>query len=413
METTGIRFIEDLNLDRQEEATVLIRADLNVPLKDGEVTDATRIEAAIPTISHCIEAGLKVIVCSHLGRPGGEPTPELSMEPVAAKLAELIDTDTLHYDMEVVLPEHVVGEEVDVLLEELNPNRQIMLLENLRFHPGEKKGDEEFAQKLASYADFYVNDAFGAAHRKHASVYTINQFFDRHHKAAGYLIEEEIKHLSKVSDDPKKPFVAIAGGAKISDKLEVIETLLDKVDTLLIGGAMAYTFLKAQGQQVGASMVEEDFLEEAKRILDRVDLQKLDMRLPEDHRVGQGLEDAEATVTSDQDIPAAKMGLDIGPRTEANYSEAIAGAATVFWNGPMGVFENEAFATGTVAVAKAMAKASGYTVVGGGDSASAVAKAGVSEEMDHVSTGGGASLQLVQGKRLPGLESLRPNYPFK
>ncbi len=412
MDTTGIRFIEDLNLGHQEEATVLIRADLNVPLKDGEVADDTRIAAAIPTISHAIEAGLKVIVCSHLGRPSGKVNPDLSLEPVAVKLAELIDTDTLHYDMEVVLPENVVGEEVDVLLEELNPNRQIMLLENLRFHPGEKAGDEEFAQKLASYADFYINDAFGAAHRKHASVYTINQYFDRHHKAAGYLVEEEIKHLSKVVNDPKKPFVAIAGGAKISDKLEVIESLLERVDTLLIGGAMAYTFLAAQGQEVGESLVEKDFLDEAARLLDRVDLQKLDMRLPEDHRVGKGLDATEATVTRGQDIPAGMMGLDIGPRTEANFVEAIAGAKTVFWNGPMGVFENEVFATGTMGVARAMAEAPGYTVVGGGDSASAVVKAEVSDKINHVSTGGGASLQLVQGKSLPGLEALRPNHPF-
>ena len=411
MDTTGIRFIDDLDLG--EEKTVLIRVDFNVPLSDGEVTDDTRIRAALPTISHAIESGAKVILCSHLGRPGGKRTPELSLEPVASRLAEIIDTDTLHYDMEVVLPENIYGPDVDTLLTELNPNRQIMLLENLRFDPGEKKGDDEFAERLSELADFYVNDAFGAAHRKHASVYRINKFFDRNHRAAGFLIAGELKGLGKLLHRPDRPYVAIVGGAKVSDKLGVLDALLDRVDTLLVGGAMAYTFQAASGIDVGDSLIEEDFLDDAAAILDRAELQKLDFILPLDHRTGESLDANVAHTTDGVEIPKGQMGLDIGPRTAQRFKKVIESASTVFWNGPLGVFENEAFSEGTLSVARALADSDAYSVVGGGDSAAAVARAEVTDRIDHVSTGGGASLQLVEGKPLPGIESLRPNYPFE
>ena len=410
METTGLHFLDELNLG--EEDVVLIRVDFNVPLRDGEVTDDTRIKAAIPTIEHAVETGAKVILCSHLGRPGGKRDESLSMEPVGARLAKLIDTDTLLYDYEIVLPENIIGEDVDTLLTELNPNRQIMLLENLRFHPGEKAGDDEFAEQLADLADYYVNDAFGATHRKHASVYTINKFFDRHHRGAGFLIRREIEGLGRLVDHPDKPYVAVVGGAKVSDKLGVLRTLSDRVDTILIGGAMAYTFLAARNTEVGDSMVEPDMIDEARSILERADVQNLDLVLPVDHRVGDGIDAEEAVVTDGDAIPDGKMGLDIGPRTVDRFRETIEAASTVFWNGPLGVFENEVFSEGTFAIARALAASSAYSVVGGGDSAAAVIGAGVGDDIDHVSTGGGASLQFVQGEPLPGIESLRPNHPF-
>lgn len=410
IDTTGIRFIDDLPLE--EERTVLIRVDFNVPLNNGEVADDTRIRAAIPTIEYAIESGAKVVLCSHLGRPGGERDESLSLEPVGARLAKIIDTDTLLYDMEVVLPENIVGEDVDTLLTELNPNRQVMLLENLRFNPGERAGDDEFAERLSDLADFYVNDAFGATHRKHASVYTINKFFDRHHRGAGRLIRSELEHLGRLVDRPERPYVAIAGGAKVSDKLGVLRTLVDRVDSLLIGGAMAYTFLAADGCDVGDSLVESEFVEEAADILEQAKFGDTELLLPVDHRVGGGPDAANAEIVDSRDIPQGVMGLDIGPETERRFAEVIESAATVFWNGPLGVFENEAFASGTFAVARAMAGCTAYTVIGGGDSAAAVARAGVADDIDHVSTGGGASLQLVEGKALPGVESLRPNYPF-
>lgn len=410
MDTTGIHFIDEFNL--KEEMTVLVRVDFNVPLSDGEVSDDTRIRAALPTIEHVIESGAKLILCSHLGRPKGTRDPKLSLEPVAARLAEIIDTDTLLYDMEVVFPENILGTDVDTLLTELNPNRQIMLLENLRFHPGEKAGDDEFAKELAELADVYINDAFGATHRKHASVYTINKYFDRNHRGAGFLIKSELEGLGKLLNRTETPYVAIVGGAKVSDKLGVLKSLLDRVDTILIGGAMAYTFLAAKGVSVGDSLVEHDYIEEARSILDRTRVQNTDIILPDDHCTGTSLEATEARITPDATIPDGQMGLDIGPQTRERFKQIIASAATVFWNGPLGVFENPAFADGTLAIAHAVAEAKAYSVIGGGDSAAAVARAGVAEAIDHVSTGGGASLQLVEGNPLPGIESLRPNHPF-
>lgn len=409
MDTTGIKFVDELDLN---EKRVLIRVDFNTPLNDGEVADDTRIRAALPTIVHCLEAGAKVILCSHLGRPRGKVNPKYTLEPVAARLAQLLDTDTLLYDVEVVFPEAVVGPDVAEIIADLKPRHQVMLLENLRFEPGEESGDDAFAKELSELADFYVNDAFGAAHRAHASVYTINKYFDRNHKAAGLLMRAELQGLGRLLQRPEKPFVAVVGGAKVSDKLGVLMSLLDKVDEILIGGAMAYTFLAAQGVGVGESLVERDFIDQATSILNRAKAQGVKLRLPVDHRVAPSFEATEATVTDDNVVPGGTMGLDIGPRTAEEYGRAIARASTIFWNGPMGVFEKPAFAEGTFAVARAMADAEGYTVVGGGDSLAAIEKAGLAESIDHVSTGGGASLELLEGKSLPGIDALRANYPI-
>ena len=406
MELTGIRFIDDLDLE--PETPVFIRTDFNVPLSDdGEVEDDFRIRAAIPTIEHAVQKDCRVILASHLGRPGGERDPELSMEPVGEALTELMD-------IEVVLPEDLTGHPVQRLVSNLKPGNQVMLLENLRFDPGEKGADKEFAEGLAELADLYVNDAFGAMHRKHASVYTMAQFFDRDEKAAGRLVKSELEHLGDLLDEPKRPFTAIMGGAKVSDKLGVMERLSKKVDRILVGGAMAYTFLKADGERVGDSMVEEDYVAQAGRILDTATSRGVDIVLPLDHVVAPGFDAVEADVqtTEGPGIPDGNMGLDIGPRTVEAYSEAIRESRTVFWNGPMGVFEKDLFARGTLEIARTLALAPCHSVVGGGDSASAVRKAEVTEAIDHVSTGGGAALQVVEGKALPGVDALRSNHPF-
>ncbi|MFU8804791.1 MAG: phosphoglycerate kinase, partial [Bradymonadaceae bacterium] len=336
-----------------------------------------------------------------------------SLEPVAARLAELLDTDTLLYDVEVLFPEDCIGEDVEALLAELKPKTQVMLLENLRFHDGEEKGSDEFAEALAALADIYINDAFGAAHRAHASVYTINKFFDRNHKGAGLLMRAELEGLGALLRRPERPFLAILGGAKVSDKLGILESLIERVDEVLIGGAMAYTFMKANGVEVGNSRVEEEMVEDAQKTLTKARSRDVRIHLPLDHTVAEKFESESGDVTDGENIQAGFMGLDIGPRTIEDYEEAIGRAKTIFWNGPMGVFEKEAFARGTLAVAHAVAGAPGFSVVGGGDSVSAVQVAGVAEEIDHVSTGGGASLELLEGGALPGIESLRPNHPFE
>lgn len=409
MNTTGIHFIEDFEL---ADKTVLLRVDFNVPVKDGVVTDDNRIRAALPTIVHAVEAGAKVILCSHFGRPSGHPDPKYSLEPVAARLAEILDTETLLYDTEVFFPESVIGDDVREVISEMRGQRQVMLLENLRFHPGEKSGDDEFAKELASLADFYINDAFGACHRKHASVYTINKYFDRHHRGVGYLIKSELEGLSRLLDRPPRPYVAIVGGAKVSDKLGVLNALIDKVDSILVGGAMAYTFLGAQGHGVGKSLVESDFMEEAKKIIDKAKARGVDLVLPVDHRVAETFDASKAILTDGVEIGAEMMGLDIGPKTQELFEQILSEGQTIFWNGPLGVFENPAFAEGTLSVARALAASDAYTVIGGGDSVAAAAKAEVLDKFGHVSTGGGASLQIVEGKTLPGIESLRPNHPF-
>lgn len=410
MDTTGIKFIDELEL---EDKRVLIRVDFNVPMdEEGNITDDTRIRSALPTITYALEKGAKVILCSHFGRPKGKPVDSMSLEPVAARLAELLDTDTLLYDVEVLFPEDCIGQDVEDLIAELKPKKQVMLLENLRFHPGEEKGDDEFAKALAGLADIYVNDAFGAAHRAHASVYGINKFFDRHHKAAGLLMRSELKGLGTLLGRPKRPFLAILGGAKVSDKLGILESLLERVDEVLIGGAMAYTFMKANGVDVGNSRIEEEMVEQAQHIMTKAKSRDVRIHLPLDHKVAEKFEATSAQVTEGEPVPPGTMGLDIGPKTIEDYEEAISRAQTVFWNGPMGVFEREAFAEGTMSIARAVAKAKGFTVVGGGDSVSAVQVAEVTEQIDHVSTGGGASLELLEGQSLPGIESLRANHPF-
>lgn len=405
MDTTGISFINELDLD---EKTVFMRVDFNVPLNaDRSIADDTRIRAALPSIDYAVEHAEKLILASHLGRPSGARDANLSLEPVAVALADLLDT-------EVILPEENTDRVVPTLIEEMR-HGHVMLLENLRFHPGEKSGNAEFAEWLASLADVYINDAFGAAHRKHSSVYQMVRHFGRGTKAAGFLIEREIRELANLLESPRRPFVALMGGAKVSDKLGVLTSLISRVDSILIGGAMAYTFLKARGVDVGNSRVESDQIETALQILETAERHNKTILLPVDHITAKSLDVTSAddvVVTSSNSIENDHLGLDIGPQTVRSYSDVISKAGTVFWNGPMGVFENELFANGTNEVANALASSSAYSVVGGGDSASAIRQAGLTKSIDHVSTGGGASLQFLEETPLPGIEALRLNHPF-
>ena len=384
------RSVRDLDV---RDKRVLVRVDFNVPVKDGEVTDDTRIRRALPTIRHLLEEGARPILISHLGRPKGEPDPKYAMDPVAARLQELLGEPVKKLDA-------AVGPEVEEALEDWD-GRGVVLLENSRFYPGETSNDPEFADQLAALADLYVNDAFGAAHRAHATTVGVAE---RLPAAAGLLMEEEIDYLDKVLKDPERPFVAILGGAKVSDKLGVIESLLGTADSLLIGGAMCFTFFKAQGYEIGNSLVEDDYLEEAKRLMEEAGDRLV---LPVDVVVAEAMEeDAESETVPVDGIPAGKMGLDIGPKTVDLFSEHISGASTIFWNGPMGVFEIDAFAKGTEGVARAVAESGATSVVGGGDSVAAVNKLGLEDRMSHISTGGGASLEYVEGKELPGIAVL-------
>ena len=374
---------------------VLVRVDFNVPVKDGEVTDDTRIRRALPTIQHLLSEGARPALISHLGRPKGEPDPKYAMDPVAKRLEELLGGPVTKLDT-------AAGPEVGNALDELDGG--VVLLENSRFYPGETKNDAGFAGELAEPFDLYVNDAFGAAHRAHATTVGVAE---RLPSAAGLLMEAEIDYLDGVLSDPGRPFVAILGGAKVSDKLGVIESLLGAADSLLIGGAMCFTFFKARGYEIGDSLVEDDYLEEAKRLMDEAGERLV---LPVDVVVADAMEEGAETQTVPVDsIPAGKMGLDIGPESVEDFRGKISGARTIFWNGPMGVFEIDAFARGTEGVAGAVAQASGggaTSVIGGGDSVAAVNKLGLDDQMSHISTGGGASLEYVEGKELPGVAVL-------
>jgi phosphoglycerate kinase len=372
---------------------VLVRVDFNVPVKDGVVTDDTRIRRALPTIRHLLAEGAHPVLISHLGRPKGEPDPKYAMDPVAARLGELLDEPVKKLDA-------AVGPEVEEALDDWD-GRGVVLLENSRFYAGETENDPDFADQLASLADLYVDDAFGAAHRAHATTVGVGE---RLPAAAGLLLEEEIDYLDAVLENPERPFVAILGGAKVSDKLGVIESLLGTADSLLVGGAMCFTFFKALGYEIGNSLVEDDYLEEARRLMGEADERLI---LPVDVVVADAMEDDVETETVPVDaIPAGQLGLDIGHDTVALFERHIADARTIFWNGPMGVFEIDAFARGTEGVAKAVADSGATSVVGGGDSVAAVNKLGLEDEMSHISTGGGASLEYVEGKELPGVAVL-------
>ena len=394
----GKRSITDLDLAGQR---VLMRVDFNVPIKNGTIKDDTRIRASLPTIHYALDHGAKaVILCSHLGRPKGKPSPEFSLKPVADRLAELLKRP-------VTFAGDCVGEAAQKAVASA-PSGGVVLLENLRFHAEEEKNDPAFAQQLASLGDVYVNDAFGSAHRAHASTEGVVRHIKE--SAAGLLMAAELEHLGKVLHNPDKPFVAILGGAKVSDKLEVIENLIPRVDALLIGGAMAYTFFKSRNLPVGKSLVEDELLQAAREIEERAKARTLRLELPVDHVVAPKLEAGVPTETLAVTDPAIgdRMGLDIGPKTIETYRSVIAGARTVVWNGPMGVFEIDEFAHGTIEVAKAVAAVKGTTVIGGGDSIAAVAKAGVTDRITHISTGGGASLEFLGGRELPGVAAL-PN----
>ena len=387
--------VEDIDVKGKK---VLVRCDFNVPLKDGVITDENRLNGALPTIKYLVDNGAKVILCSHMGKPKGEPKPELSLAPVAKRLSEMLGKEVVF-----AADDNVVGENAKKAVAEMKDG-DVVLLQNTRYRKEETKNGEEFSKELASLAEIFVNDAFGTAHRAHCSTVGVTDYLDT--DVCGYLIQKELKFLGDAVENPERPFVAILGGAKVSDKIAVINNLLDKVDTLIIGGGMAYTFLKAQGYEIGTSLVEEDRIEYAKEMIEKAKAKGVNFLLPVDHRVATEFKDMEATITEDQNIPAGNMGLDIGPKTEKLYADAVKDAKTVIWNGPMGVFEFENFNKGTIAVAKAMADSNATTIIGGGDSAAAVNILGFGDKMTHISTGGGASLEFLEGKVLPGIDAL-------
>ena len=385
-------------VDRAEVAgrRVLVRNDFNVPLEDGHVTDDLRVRAAVPTLRWLLDHGARVICCSHLGRPKGRRDPRYSLEPVRPVLADRLGTDVAFVD-------DVAGDQARQAAEALGDS-QVLLLQNLRYEPGEEKNDPHLADQLASLAEIYVDDAFGAAHRAHASVVGVAERLPAY---AGYLLAGEVKELSRLLEDPERPFTAVLGGSKVSDKLAVLDNLLGRVDSLVVGGGMCFTFLAAQGQEIGDSLFEPDQVDAVRRLLETARSQGKPVLLPTDVVVAREVsEDAEARTVAADGIEAGWKGLDIGPETAKAFAAAVAEARTVFWNGPMGVFELAPFAAGTKAVAEAVAAADGYTVVGGGDSAAALAELGLADRVDHLSTGGGASLELLEGKTLPGVAAI-------
>jgi phosphoglycerate kinase len=377
---------------------VFIRADFNVPLdENGNITDDGRIRSTLPTINYALDAGAKVILASHLGRPKGKPDPKYSLAPVALRLNRLLNK-------EVKFAKDCIGPDVEHLVQGMRPG-DVLLLENLRFHAEEEKNDEGFSKALAAFTDVYVNDAFGTAHRAHASTYGITKFVNQ--SVAGFLMKKEIDYLQKTVANPVRPFVAILGGAKVSGKIGVIENLQNKVDKIIVGGAMAFTFIKARGREVGNSLIEPEMLDIAQRTRKGVRESGVKFYLPVDFVVAESMEDGAATkIVTSQEIPKGWIGLDIGPATVRLFSEAIQDAKTIIWNGPMGMFEKDAYSRGTFAIARSVADAYATTIVGGGDTDVAVHKAGVSDSITFISTGGGASLELLEGKELPGLAAL-------
>lgn len=388
--------IEDIEVKGKK---VLARCDFNVPIVDGKITDENRLLGALPTIQYLVKNGAKVILCSHLGKPKGEPKPELSLEPVAKRLSELLGQEVIFAN-----DDNVVGDNAKKAVEEIKEG-EVVLLQNTRYRKEETKNEENFSKELASLCDIFVNDAFGSAHRAHCSTVGVAKFVDT--AVCGYLIEKELKFLGNAVDNPVRPFTAILGGSKVSDKINVINALLEKVDNLIIGGAMAYTFLKAEGYSIGSSRVEEDRLDYAKEMMKKAEDKGVKLYLPVDHIVAAEFsKDAEPIATEDENIKDGYMALDIGIKTREIYADIIKASKTVVWNGPMGVFEFENFAGGTIAVGKAMAECDGVTVIGGGDSAAAVNIFGLGDKMTHISTGGGASLEFLEGKLLPGIVAL-------
>ena len=386
--------VRDIDLKGKK---VLVRCDFNVPMDENKkITDNTRIVAALPTIKYLLENNCAIILCSHLGRPKGEVKPEFSLKPVAKELSRLLEKD-------VIMAKDVIGEDAKQKASELK-NGEIMLLENVRFHKEETDNDPEFSKKLAKYAEVFVNDAFGTAHRAHASTTGVAAYLPA---VSGFLIEKELKFLGNAIEKPERPFVAILGGAKVSDKIGVIDSLLDKVDTLMIGGGMAYTFFKAQGYEVGNSICEVDKIDLAKQAMEKAKAKGVKFLLPVDTKVGKEFKpDTESKTVDWTEIPADWEGFDIGEKTIKMFAEELKTAKTVIWNGPLGLFEFDQFAIGTNSIAKALSEINATTIIGGGDSAAAVEKAGLADKMTHISTGGGASLEFLEGKKLPGIEAL-------